>query len=161
MPQYLAISQVRFELLDSLRQENATSTFFLEKYKELDDSILGFDEYEVRDGLLLHKEKLLLDYNSPLVILIIQECHSTPLGGHKGIQKTMAKVSTAFTWVGMKQAIQKFVKECEICLKNEAFQSSTCGTTLAIAYTRKKYGRIWPWTLSQVYLCLMDILKFS
>lgn len=58
-----------------------------------------------------------MNHNSQLVTLVIQECHSTPLGGHRGIQKMMAKISAAFTWFGMKQDVQsmsrnmKFVKK--------------------------------------------------
>ena len=33
------------------------------------------------------------------------------------MQKTMAKVSAAFNWPGMKQDVQKFVKECDVCQK--------------------------------------------
>ena len=55
MAQVLAISQVHFDILDSLRQENATSAFFLANYKDLEDGVIGFDEYEIYDGLLLHK----------------------------------------------------------------------------------------------------------
>ena len=43
--------------------------------------------------------------------------HSTPLGGHGGIQKTMAKVSAAFICSGMKQDVQQYVKACEVCQK--------------------------------------------
>ena len=104
-------------MLDFLRYENFTSTFFLTKYKDLGAGILNGEEYEVRDGLLLHKGKLLLDPSSQLIHLVLQECHSTLLGGHGGLQKTMAKVSATFTWPRMKQAVQKFVKECDVCQK--------------------------------------------
>ena len=74
MAQFLAISQVRFDSLDTLRQENATSVFFLDKYRDVEAGVLGREEYEIRDGLLLYKEKLLLDHNSQLVQLVIREC---------------------------------------------------------------------------------------
>ena len=60
---FLAISQ-RFTFLDSLRHKNATSAFFLAKYRDLKEGLIGFDEYEVRYGLLLHKGRLFLDPNS-------------------------------------------------------------------------------------------------
>ena len=64
MAKFLALSQVRFTLLDSLRHENTTSAFFLARYKDLKEGVLDGDEYEVQDGLLLHKRRLLLDPNS-------------------------------------------------------------------------------------------------
>ena len=102
MAKFLALSQVCFTLLDSLHHENTTSAFFLARYMDLEEGVLDGDEYEVRDGLQLHKGRLLLDPISQLVHLVIQECHSKLSGGHGGMQKTMAKVSAAFTSLGMK-----------------------------------------------------------
>lgn len=67
--------------------------------------------------MLLHKGKLLLDPTSQLVQLVLKECHSTPLGGHRGIQKTMAKVCVAFNWSNLKKYVQQFVQECAVCQK--------------------------------------------
>ena len=44
-----------------------------------------YADYEVRDGLLMRKGKILLDPLSSLVPQVLCECHSTLLGGHRGI----------------------------------------------------------------------------
>ena len=98
MAQFLAISQVQFDLLDSLYKENAASKFFQDKYKAVTAGVVGAEDYEMRDGLLLYKGKLLLEPTSELIKIVLQECHSTPSGGHEGIQKTIAKVAAAFAW---------------------------------------------------------------
>ena len=74
-----------------------------------------FEEYEVRDELLLYKGKLLLDPTSLLVTQVLKKCHSTLMEGHRGIQNTRAKVYTAFTWPGVKQDVKKFIQECVVC----------------------------------------------
>ena len=74
-----------------------------------------YEDYEVRDGFLLHKGKILLDPLSSLVPKVLHECHSTLLGGHGGIQKTTAKVCAAFTWPGVKKAVKQYVQECAVC----------------------------------------------
>ena len=117
--QFLAISHIQFELLNLLREENATSSFFLTKYKEL--------AADVRDGLLMYKGKILLDHTSPLVQSVLQECHSTPLGGHGGMQKTMARVCVAFSWDGVKRDVKKFVQECDICQRVKYSTQATPG----------------------------------
>ena len=111
----MAISQVQFDLLDLLRVENVNSPFFITKYEELASTDSKQDGYEVIDGFLLYKGKLLLDHTSPLVHSVLQECHSTPLGGHGGIQKIVAKVSATFIWNGFKRDVKKFVQERDIC----------------------------------------------
>ena len=99
-----------------------------------------FVDYDGRDELLLYKGKLLLDPTSSLISLVLRECHSTPIVGHGGIQKTIARVSASFTWNGLKKNAQKFVKEFAICQKNEAFQSSCLRINSAITCSKPNMG---------------------
>ena len=89
--QFLALTQVQFKLLDVLRLENSIAPFFINLYKSMELQLDQFQDYEVIDGLMLFKGKLLLDHQSPVVNQVLQECHSTLLGGHGGIQKTTAR----------------------------------------------------------------------
>ena len=95
--------------------EISISPFFTNLYKGMKANPVQFADYEVRDGVLLFKGKLLLDPVSPLVNQVLQECHSTLLGGHGGIQKTTARVCAAFTWPRIKKVVQRFVQECPVC----------------------------------------------
>ena len=105
--QFLAISQVQFELLDDLRAENSTLAFFKELYAAMTQDADKFCDYEIREGLLVCKGKLAMDPTSPLVQQILKEGHSTLLGGHGGIQKTTARVSRIFTWPGLHKDVKK------------------------------------------------------
>ena len=78
--QFLAFTQVQFQLLDTLRLKNTTSPFFVNLYKSMEMNLAQFEEYEVRDGLLLYKGKLILDPKSLLVTQVLKECHSTLMG---------------------------------------------------------------------------------
>ena len=93
----------------------------------MEDNPTQFEDYEVRDGVLFFKGKLLLDPASPLVNQVLQECHSTLLSGHRGIQKTTAKVCVAFTWPGVKKAVQHFVQECQVCQQMKPDNQKTVG----------------------------------
>ena len=75
----------------------------------------------------MYKGKILLDHTSPLVQSVLQECHSTPLGGHGGMQKTMARVCVAFSWDGVKRDVRKFVQECDICQRVKYSTQATPG----------------------------------
>ena len=108
--QLLAFTRVQFKLTDDLRSENLTSIFLNQNlYVAMNKEPTQFTNYTVRDGLLMYQGKILLDPMYPLVCQILEECHSTLNGGHGGIQKTTAKVSVAFTWPGVKQAVKKYV----------------------------------------------------
>ena len=107
--QFIAFTQVQFHLLDELRLENLNSPFFLTLYQTLNNEPDQNSDYEVCDGLLLYKGKLLLDHDSPLVQQVLHECHTTLIRGHGGIQKTTAKVCAAFTWERLKNDVKKSV----------------------------------------------------
>ncbi|KAL5728994.1 hypothetical protein ACHQM5_002008 [Ranunculus cassubicifolius] len=68
-----------------------------------------------RDGVWFYKDKILVCPDSELVKLILEECHSTPVGGHFGFQKTLAKVKFTFYWPGMHRKVKEFIRECDIC----------------------------------------------
>ncbi|XP_076385682.1 uncharacterized protein LOC143264081 [Megachile rotundata] len=52
-------------------------------------------------------------------IPIIQENHTTPTGGHKGIRKTYHRVRDNYYWKNMKKDIADFIKTCIDCQRNK------------------------------------------
>ena len=50
-----------------------------------------------------------MDPASRLIPQILQECHSTLLGGHGDIQKTIARVAGIFIWPGLHKDVKKYV----------------------------------------------------
>jgi len=53
--------------------------------------------------------------NNNLVRVILQEYHDGALGGHSGIAKTWARISSQFYWPNMKKQIREYVLNCTIC----------------------------------------------
>jgi hypothetical protein len=53
--------------------------------------------------------------NSAIKTKLIHLFHSSPLGGHSGIQNTYMRLKKHFCWRGMKQDVESFVKQCQIC----------------------------------------------
>lgn len=51
----------------------------------------------------------------PLRPEIIKECHETLPAGHKGIVKTFNRIRERFYWPGMKQEVERFIKNCRTC----------------------------------------------
>ncbi|WP_165309899.1 integrase zinc binding domain-containing protein, partial [Enterobacter cloacae complex sp. 4DZ3-17B2] len=46
---------------------------------------------------------------------IIRELRSTPIGGHKGIGKTLKRIKQRYFWENMKSDIEKFIQNCKSC----------------------------------------------
>ena len=53
---------------------------------------------------------------------IFQEMHMNPAGGNLGMNKTYERIKVFTTWPGMKQPIENYIKQCEICQKNKISQ---------------------------------------
>lgn len=58
--------------------------------------------YSVKDGLLYWKGRLVLPSPSPLQVQVLDEYHSSPIGGYAGVARTLAKIRSQFYWPGMK-----------------------------------------------------------
>lgn len=65
-----------------------------------------------RDGVWFKKGKEFLSPNSTLIPLLLAYCHATPIGGHFGFHKTLARIKQDFTWPGVHVTVKEFLKQC-------------------------------------------------
>lgn len=94
------------------------------------DNTVTDSNYSVKEDLLYWKNKLVLPVESSLINQVLQEYHTSPIGGHAGITRTMARISAEFYWPKMRVDIQKFISECAICqqAKHNYFASRIVAT---------------------------------
>jgi len=71
--------------------------------------------YSVQDQSLYLKKRLVLPPNSPLIEQVLHKFHTSPIWGHTGIARTMARVSSQFYWQGMQQDIKIYVQNYLLC----------------------------------------------
>jgi hypothetical protein len=50
---------------------------------------------------------------------ILKQFHEKKLGGHQGVNRTRGKIRRYFTWPGLNENVDAFVKNCEICQKSK------------------------------------------
>lgn len=50
---------------------------------------------------------------------ILYEIHDSPLGGHRGMNKTYRAMSSRYTWPKMRREIEGYVKQCKSCQTNK------------------------------------------
>lgn len=46
---------------------------------------------------------------------ILEQCHDSPDGGHRGIEKTLARIRQRFWWKGVTASTKHYVKSCFFC----------------------------------------------
>lgn len=71
--------------------------------------------YSVHDQLLYWKGRLVIPNSHNLVKQILYEFHTSLLGGHAGVARTLARISAQFYWSGMQKDVKEFVQQCLVC----------------------------------------------
>lgn len=99
----------------------------------------AYPNHSVRNNLILIHRKVLIPNNSALRQLLISEYHNTPIGGHAGIQRTLHRITSTFTWSGLKKNVRDFVNSCHICQTVKSFNHASQGLLQPLAIP----GQIW------------------
>ncbi|GAB2278290.1 hypothetical protein Dimus_039279 [Dionaea muscipula] len=80
--------------------------------------------YSLQDGLLRHKGKMYIGATGNLRQQLLQEYHSSPHGGHSGIDATWRKLRESFYWPGLMSDVNQFIKACEVCQRVKPLNST-------------------------------------
>lgn len=78
------------------------------------DGVLNNSNYQILDGKLWYKRRLVLPKESRFIPVILRECHDTKMGGYYDVLKTLKRVQQSFYWEEIYKRIQQYVLECSI-----------------------------------------------
>lgn len=84
-------------------------------------------KYDVKDGLIFRKGKLMIPENSALRNQILQEFHDTKMRGHVGRNKIIARICSQFYWPKMQEDIKSYIRCCSICQQAKVDQAVPTG----------------------------------
>lgn len=68
--------------------------------------------------------------SSPFIPLLLDEFHSSPLGGNSGFLRTYKRIAGNVYWVGKKKTVQEFVEACDVCQRHKYSATSPYGLLL-------------------------------
>lgn len=88
--------------------------------------------YRLREGILYRKNPRkgrpwLLVVPSILRKDLIYECHDTPVGGHYGVEKTLARLKENYYWINMDKSVRAYVRSCPFCQNFKARVGTKAG----------------------------------
>ena len=69
-----------------------------------------------RLGAQLDKTKILV-VPSTLVPDVLQQVHADPMGGHSGVNKTIATLIQRYYWPGFSSSVDDYIRHCSTCQK--------------------------------------------
>lgn len=84
--------------------------------------------YSLEHGLIKYQGRIWIGTNQALRTKLISNFHATPVGGHSGILATYHRIKKLFYWNGMKNGVEEFVKQCQICHQAKHEHTQPAGT---------------------------------
>ena len=83
--------------------------------------------FSLDNGVIRYHGKLWIGENTALQTKVIAALHSSAIGGHSGAFATYQRIKQLFHWKGMKQHVESFVQQCEICQKAKHLNTHPAG----------------------------------
>jgi hypothetical protein len=90
---------------------------------------------------------------------ILIALHDSGVGGHSGISATYARVRQLFAWPNLKQTVQDFVRECQICQQAKTERIKTFGLYSHCQYLNR-HGKLSTLTLWRDCPSLISTMPF-
>jgi len=90
-----------------------------------------FPPYSLSKGVLCCRQRVgggtRIVVPSALVPMVFEYFHSSPVGAHLGIHKTIARIRKEFIWRGMDRDIAGRVRACKLCCLSKPAQNTKLG----------------------------------
>lgn len=113
------VSSPIFPLFNQLQQFYATHPAGKQLIIQLRESSTMQRNFSYRAGILYFHERIFIPQEAAIIPSLLEEYHSSPLGGHSGIKATISRLSTVFYWPGMYADVKNFINSCSICHYNK------------------------------------------
>lgn len=113
---FMAQSQHVYHIIEEVKQAIQKDIEIAKVVKDLEGNLGNHMHYSVRDGVLFWKQRIVIPNGAKdLQDKLLLEFHSSPVGGHAGINRTVSRIAAKFFWSTLKSDVQKFVQECNVC----------------------------------------------
>jgi hypothetical protein len=119
-PILMAISVPHWEFMDKFKAKLASNTTFQTLLSQVIAEPSSYPHFKALEGFLFFKGKLYIPSDSAFKSILLEEFHSSTLGGHSGIHKTYGRLRENVYWDGMHKEVTEFVKACLVCQQTKS-----------------------------------------
>jgi hypothetical protein len=120
-------SSIQWKDADVLKEEFLQDPHLQKIVSDLQQDKQSRPGFEFKLGVLLYEGRLVISNKSVLIPTLLKEFHETSQGGHSGFYKTYRRIAANVYWVGMKNAVQEFVRGCDVCQRQKYLASTPGG----------------------------------
>ena len=117
--QLLVLLVPQFDFLRDIQQALVSDPDFQALLTHVQENPSAYPQYRVHNGFLLFNNRIWLNKTNPYITSLLSKFHATPLGGHFEVAKTLHRIEASFFWQGLKQDVQKYLRECKVCQQNK------------------------------------------
>lgn len=72
-------------------------------------------DYSCTEGLIRYKGRIHVGSNTEIRQQILNNFHSSAIGGHSGKRATYQRVKKLFYWPGLQRGVDELINECPVC----------------------------------------------
>lgn len=118
------VSILKNKFMDRVLADMLSYPFYegLKKKSEVEGTAISWSE-----GMFRYHDRIALNPKSPLVSEILNEMHSSTLGSHSRVNRTIARIRLLFWWKGMGKRVKQFVAECVVCQQTKVSTNKPIG----------------------------------
>lgn len=103
----------------ALKEEIRADKELGQLHRDLEQDNSTNSDFTLVDGLLYRKGCLVIHVGSPFIPKLLEQFHTSALGGHEGALKTFKRLTNEVYWRGMRKVVVKFIFGCQVCQKNK------------------------------------------
>lgn len=116
----LVISNTSSELLQDIEDSWSSDAELKALIGKLQSNTPTSSQFTWHNNQLRRKGRLVVGKFGQLRNDIITLWHSTPQGGHSGVDATLRRLLSLFYWKGPRKDVKTFVQRCDTCQKSKA-----------------------------------------
>ena len=111
----LSFSVPHLDFLDKLRHTLTQDPQYIELLQAIQSRPTEHPSLSVHKDLIFRQGRIWIPFPNPFTSILLAEFHSSPLGGHTGVAKTVHRVRQNFDWPNLRADVRQFVSQCPIC----------------------------------------------
>ncbi|GKB85833.1 retrotransposable element Tf2 [Tanacetum coccineum] len=112
---------------DHIKSGLQTDPFTSDIIQRLLSDQTAVPDFHLVDQFLFCKNCLVIPEVSNIKLKLLQEAHTTPLGGHGGFLKTIKRLNAQYFWPKMKEEVRLFIQQCVVCQQQKYQTLSPAG----------------------------------